>query len=327
MALRRCGVGQGALWLATVLGKTTAWFVAGSLVMVSACSSDSNVDFDPTTPGGGDSSSGGTNPNTSGSGSGATQSGGSSNGTAGESEGGTGNSAGSSATAGKNSGGQAQGGKANNGGSGGKAGSANGGSNAGNGSGGKAGNGGNAGTTSTAGSGGVAGSAGTAGNGGSAGAGGGGGNSDCVLATFGGRSYYFCGVVDSAPAAYAKCQSLGMKMLEIESLAEQTFVLGKQKGQSWLGGTDALKESEWRWASTTQVFWDGGPRVDFGGKDGRVDGVYSDFIVGQPNDTNVDGFPENCLAINANGWNDLYCNVAEVRAACEATGPVILPKP
>jgi len=297
MALRRFGVGQGAL----------AWFVAGSLVMASACSSDSNVDFDPTTPGGGDSSSGGTKPSSSGSGSGATASGGGSNGTAGESEGGTGNSAGSDVAAGKNSGG----------------------SNAGNG-GGKAGNGGNAnggnaGTTSTAGSGGVAGSAGTAGNGGSAGTGGGGGNSDCVLATFGGHSYYFCGAVDSAPAAYAKCQGLGMKMVEIETLAEHTFVIGKQKGQSWLGGTDELKESEWRWASTTQVFWDGGPRVDFGDNDGRVVGVYSNFIVGQPNNSNDDGFPENCLAINANGWNDLYCSLSGVRAACEGTGPVIQP--
>ncbi|HEX2877884.1 MAG TPA: C-type lectin domain-containing protein [Polyangiaceae bacterium] len=307
--------------MATVLGKTTAWFVAGSLVMASACSSDSNVDFDPTTPGGGDSGSGGTTPNSSGSGSGATQSGGSSNGTAGESEGGTSNSAGSSATAGKNSGGQAQGGKANNGGSGGtnggggKAGSGSGGSNAG------SANGGSAGAS------GGAGASGNGGNAGSSGAGGGGGNSDCVLATFGGHYYYFCGVVDSASAAYATCQSLGMKMLEIESLAEQTFVIGKQKGQSWLGGSDEEKEGEWRWATTMQVFWDGGPRVDFGGKDGRVDGVYSNFIVGQPNDTNVDGFPENCLAINASGWNDLYCDLTGVRAACEAAGPVILPKP
>jgi hypothetical protein len=319
--------------MATVLGKTTAWVVAGSLLMASACSSDSSVDFDATTPGGGDSGSGGTNPNSSGSGSGATQSAGGSNGTAGESEGGTSNNAGSSATAGKSSGGQAQGGKANNGGSGGtnggggKAGSASGGSNAGNGgsaNGGSA-NGGSAGTTSTAGSGGVAGSAGTAGSGGSSGAGGGGGNSDCVAAAFGGHAYYFCGVVDSAPAAYAKCQSLGMKMVEIESLAEQAFVLGKQKGQSWLGGTDELKEGEWRWASTMQVFWDGGPRGDFGGKDGRVDGVYSNFIVGQPNNDNVDGFPENCLASNANGWNDLYCNLTGIRAACEGSGPVVQP--
>jgi hypothetical protein len=305
----RCfGVGQGAPSLATVLGKTTAWFVAGSLVMASACSSDSNVDFTPTSPSGaGDASGGGTKPSGSGSGSGAAQSGGS-NGASGEAQGGTSNSAGSNATAGKNSGGNSQGGNggtSNNGGTTSEGGSANGG-NAGNGSGGKAGSGGSA-------------------NGGNAG--GGGGNSDCVLATFGGHSYYFCGVVDSAPAAYAKCQSLGMKMVEIESLAEHTFVLGKQKGQSWLGGTDELKEGEWRWASTTQVFWDGGPSVDFGGKDGRVDGVYSNFIVGQPNDTNVDGFHENCLAINANGWNDLYCNLTGVRAACEAAGPVILPKP
>lgn len=322
MASRRFDVGQGAL----------AWLVAGSLVIASACSSDSNVDFDPTTPGGGDSSVGGTKTSGSGSGSGAAQSGGSSNGNAGESDGGTGNNAGSGTSAGKNSGGQAEAGGANGGtnGGGGKAGSSNGGSASGgtNGSGGKAGsanggsvNGGSAGTSSVAGSGG---NAGTAGNGGSAGAGGG-GNSDCVAATFGGHAYSFCGPVDSAAAAYTKCQSLGMKMVEIETLGEHNFVIGKQKGQSWLGGTDELKEGEWRWASTTQVFWDGAPRGDFGSNDGRVDGVYSNFIVGQPNDTNVDGFHENCLAINANGWNDLYCNLGNVRAACEAAGPVVQP--
>ena len=315
MALRRLDVGQGAL----------AWLFAGSLVMASACSSDSSVDFDPPPSGGGDASSGGTKPSSSGSGTGATQSGGGSNGTAGEDDGGTGNSAGTSATAGKNSGGQAQGGKANGGSggttsNGGKAGNASGGSNAGSGGGGKAGNGGSAGASGNAGSGG---SAGTAGSGGSAGTGGGG--NDCVAATFGGHAYSFCGVVDSAPAAYTKCQSLGMKMVELETLAEHNFVIGKQKGQSWLGGTDELKEGEWRWATTTQVFWDGGPRVDFGGKDGRVEGVYSNFIVGQPNNMNVDGFPENCLAINANGWNDLYCNLGGVRAACEGSGPVIQP--
>lgn len=331
MALPRFGVGQGAPSLATVLGKTTAWFVAGSLVMASACSSDSSVDFDPTSPsGGGDTSSGGTKPSSSGSGSGATQSGGSSNANAGETQGG---SAGSNATAGKNSGGKSQGGNVGTSGSagttsdGGKAGSSNGGSNAGSGNGGKAGNGGtanNGGSAGASGNAGTAGVGGTAGNGGNAGAGGSGGNGDCVAAAFGGHAYYFCGVVESAPAAYAKCQSLNMKMVEIESLAEQTFVVGKMKGQSWLGGTDELKEGEWRWASSGQVFWDGGPRVSVG-PDGRVDGVYSNFIVGQPNNNNVDGFPENCLAINANGWNDLYCDLPDVRAACEGTGPVIQP--
>jgi Lectin C-type domain len=304
MASPRLDVGQGAL----------AWFVAGSLVLASACSSDSNVDFDPTAPSGGsDTSSGGSKPSGNGGGSGAAKGG--SNGTSGEAQGGTSNSAGSSAAAGKSSGGI--GGTTNNGGttsSGGKAGGANGGSNAG---GGKAGNGG------TANNGGSAGASANAGNGGSAG----GGDGDCVLATFGGHSYYFCGVVDSAPAAYAKCQSLGMKMVEIESLAEQAFVIGKQKGQSWLGGTDELKEGEWRWATTMQVFWDGGPRGDFGGNDSRVDGVYSNFIVGQPNNDNLDGFPENCLASNANGWNDLYCNLTGLRAACEGAGPVVQPKP
>jgi hypothetical protein len=71
------------------------------------------------------------------------------------------------------------------------------------------------------------------------------------------------------------------------------------------------------------VFWNGGPKGTV--TDGTVDGVYSNFVVGQPNNNNVDGFPENCVAASATGWNDLYCNLTGVRAACEGTGPVILP--
>jgi hypothetical protein len=201
-----------------------------------------------------------------------------------------------------------------------------GGSTAGNG-GSTAGNGG-----STAGDGGMGGDGGIAGgdggvggdggSGGDVGSGGdsGTGDGDCVAANFGGHGYYFCGVVDSAAAAFAKCQALDMSMLSVESMAENTFALGKQKSNSWLGGTDTLEEGEWRWTSTGAVFWDGGPKGT--ASEGPIDDVYDDFLVGQPNDKGADGTHENCLAISASGWIDVGCTLSTLRAACESTARV-----
>jgi hypothetical protein len=107
-----------------------------------------------------------------------------------------------------------------------------------------------------------------------------------------------------------------MTMLSIESLAENTFVRSKQQGSSWLGGTDALEESEWRWTSTGSVFWDGGPKGTE--IEGPVDGAYNDFLAGQPNDNGANETHENCLAISASGWNDVGCTISTLRAACES---------
>ena len=329
----RLGVGQGAL----------AWMLAGSLLLANACSGDSDVTFaPPPDTNGGNAGSGGNSKlnNTHGGGSGASTAGGSNassgsahggsaqggndnagsdtggnatagNATAGNATAGSGTAG--SGTSGRGNAGSSAGGMAGMGGVAGTAGSASG-------AGGKAGNGGAAGNGgTTAGNGGTAGT--TAGNGGMAGmsGSGGGGSGDCVAASFGGHSYYFCGVVDSATAAFSKCQGLGMAMISVETMAENTFALGKQKGSSWLGGTDQLEEGEWRWASTGTLFWEGGPKGTE--IDGTIDGMYNDFLVDQPNDNGADETHENCLGISASGWNDLACTLGTLRAACESTGP------
>jgi hypothetical protein len=262
MASCRFGVGQGAI----------AWFVMGSLLLASACSSDSNVLFDdaPPSSSGGNASSGG-----SGSGSGAAASGGS-GAESGSGQGGQAGGAAGSSTAGTASGAGSDNGGSNTGGVAGKGGSNNGGRS-------------------------------TGGNSGSAGAA---GSDECTAASFGQHTYYFCGLVDSAPLAAAKCQSLGMSMLSIESELENAFVLGKQKGSSWLGGTDELSEGHWIWASSGVMFWDEGQAIP---------NVYENFQPQQPNDNGADGAHENCLVLTADGWNDVLCSLDGFRAACEST--------
>lgn len=270
-----------------------AWLIAGSLLLANACSGDSSVSFDDTSSanGGGGASGGGSKTTSGGSAAGAEPSAGASaqSGSAGKGNGGN-TSAGSNAAGTASTAGTGAGGKGNSGSSNG-------------GSAGKGGMTGNAGK----GGGGVAGMSGNAGSGGA---------DECTTASYGNHDYSFCGIVDSAVLAAAKCQSLGMGMVSIESQEENAFVLGKQQGSSWLGGTDQLAEGTWLWASTGTVFWAGGS-PESGGK--AVDGVYQNFIALQPNDNGADGAHENCIVLTASGWNDILCTIAGFRAACEET--------
>lgn len=312
MASRSLRVGQGRIG-----------FIVAAVLLATACSSDSSVSFDPDVPGGDDDmAASGSSNGTSGKGN---ASSGSSNGTAGNDSDPT---AGSDSVAGKQAGGAGTGGTATSGGKN----SGNGGS-AGNGVAGQAGgtggssagmagmpNGGSAGTAGTgaggtsAGMAGMGGVAGTSGSGGTAGAGGSSGGS-CTTSAFGGHNYAFCGAVDSATAAYQKCQALGMQLASIESKMENDYLAGKIKSASWLGASDELEEGEWRWVSSTLVFWDGK----------KVDGMYVNWIDGQPNNMDNSGAPENCLVLTASGWNDIACDKKDIRPLCESTGPVIGP--
>ncbi len=320
--MRRFGIGQG----------TVAWFVVGSLLLGNACSSDSNVNFDPPPASGdGDGGSAGSKPGGAGNASGAATRGGSSSSGGGSSSGGDSVQGGSSSSAGDGSAGN-QAGSSAQGGSGGTANTGGMAGMAGSSAAGAGGNGGMAGMSGTAGMSGMAGASGSGGSGGS------GGSSACVSkpevcdgvdndcdthkdpagtcpegctgATLGGHTYYFCGVVASAAAAAQKCDGFGMAMTSINSAAENALVVATQKGSSWLGGSDLLEEDHWLWADGT-VFRDEGP----------ISGVYQNWSAGQPNNS---GGGEDCLVIVAAGtWNDLACDVtsATFRATCESTGP------
>lgn len=163
-----------------------------------------------------------------------------------------------------------------------------------------------AGTGASSAAGGAAGSSGAAGGGASAGGGGNGG--PCGTGQLGGHVYAFCGGVASRAVAEAKCASLGMSLLTVQSRQENDYVLSKQ-GSTWLGATDAGSEGEWRWEDSDTLFWDGRP----------VPGYYENFAEGQPNNKDKDGNAENCLALTSSGWNDVGCDLGDFTATCEST--------
>jgi hypothetical protein len=323
-------LGQGAsLGLVTV-----------SLLLVSACSGDSSVDFDPVTnpqdggSGGSDSNhdgnaaKAGTASGGSGTQAGSGHAGNETSAGAGGADGG--NDTGGTTAAGK--GGTGNGGKAGSGGSanGGKGGTDSGGGKGGKGGtdagGGKGGTdtggtaGGGKGGSAGGGAGGAGGKGGSAGGGAGGKGGGGSGGADgggCTSGTFGNSAYYFCGIVDSAALAAQKCESLGMTLITIQSPEENAFVAGKIKSSAWLGGSDALKEGDWYWLDQTLFTQDSKP----------VDAVYSNWAEGQPNNNGASGASENCVALLPAGvsitsakWNDLACDLTGMRAACE--GPL-----
>jgi Lectin C-type domain len=312
MSLGRAHVRQGKTYAALL----------GAILLGSACSIDSSVSFDPDPELSGNSGRGGA----SGAGNG---SGGSTNGSGSGSKGGIGSGQGGSASGGRPGGSDAGGSDAGGSDSeGGEGGSGNGGANNSgggptSGSGGTAGGSSTAGSDGSGGSGGGGGIGGVAGSGGSrSGEGGSGGSGDgapCTTGVFDGHSYAFCGAVASAEDAFAKCESLGMGVVSIESKAENTFVEGKQ-GSTWLGGTDEAMEGEWRWVATKVLFWNEKP----------VGGAYQNFTDGQPNNKDKDGNAENCLVLTASGWNDVGCALGDFKATCESlstSGPPGPPGP
>lgn len=113
--------------------------------------------------------------------------------------------------------------------------------------------------------------------------------------------YVSATVTQAAAATAAAGQTLngvGGHLVTITSAAENTYVRNLISAISWLGGTDATVEGEWRWTAgpeSGQMFW-------LGGIGGSVQGgLYANWASGQPdNSGNEDG-----LTMQVAGtWND-----------------------
>ena len=89
----------------------------------------------------------------------------------------------------------------------------------------------------------------------------------------------------------------------ITSQAENDFVFGLLTSSSWLGGSDDAVENEWRWVEGPEAgeqFWQGLA----GGS--AVNGAYTNWAAGEPNQFFGPGNPENYAHMRADGlWNDL----------------------
>jgi hypothetical protein len=157
-------------------------------------------------------------------------------------------------------------------------------------------------TGGTSGSGGTsAGSAGT-----SAGSGGSGQGATCRTATFDGHDYEHCDNPATFADAAADCDARGMRLVKLETEAEQIWVhsmipMADQANNSttlwrWLGGDALVTAGEWSW-SDGELFWSGG------NNGAAVGGAYTNWNGGRPLNNG------DCMAMQARSgvWHAQGC--------------------
>jgi hypothetical protein len=121
-------------------------------------------------------------------------------------------------------------------------------------------------------------------------------------AAFNGRCYVKIGAA-SYDSALSTCKSrgTGWSLAEVDSAQENQFVasvVGTQ--ESWLGASDRAREGTWLWQSGVRFYaplflWFSGP----------VDGRYTSFVSGEPNDG---GGNSDCMRmVSGGGWRDGNC--------------------
>jgi hypothetical protein len=153
---------------------------------------------------------------------------------------------------------------------------------------------------------GAGGSAGTGGWKGVGGEGGAGGTAGtlCTGATYETRDYAFCGQPLSWDAARADCETRSMRLVRLDTLAEdnwlvETAATWPEWGQQdvWYGASDLIVTGEWRWTDG-ELFWSNGVPVD---------GLYTNWSPGRPNDAS--GL-NHCLSVKLGTgrlWFDSDC--------------------
>ena len=135
--------------------------------------------------------------------------------------------------------------------------------------------------------------------------GGAGGGCDCE--SFGGHAYRFCRTGRTFTAAEAECVAHGMRLIRLDSAAENTWAYQTKKAKAmmttWIGATDAVTEGDWRWVDNTP-FWTG-RGANAGGK--SVGGLYQDWDT-KADEPNQNG-DEDCAGYwyQIPTWADLTC--------------------
>ncbi len=111
---------------------------------------------------------------------------------------------------------------------------------------------------------------------------------------------------NAAQAGLNGVSELRGHLATITSQEENDFVFNLLTATSWLGGSDDSVEGEWRWTEgpeAGQQFWQGLA----GGS--AVNGAYTNWGAGEPNQFFGPGNPENFAHMRADGrWNDLPAN-------------------
>ncbi len=144
----------------------------------------------------------------------------------------------------------------------------------------------------------------------------------CTCAEANGRTLMFCASPLSWDAADEQCRAAGMRLIELRSEADQTWLVEEREGanvsQNWLGAYAPLGEEALRWSSGAEPFWDRTTQSP----SASYESDYLPWGNGDPN--NFRGNEACVLAANQMEWRDYPC-VRSFPYACE--GFVASPAP
>jgi hypothetical protein len=147
--------------------------------------------------------------------------------------------------------------------------------------------------------------------------------SACQDRCYGGHHYYFCDVKLDRAAASAACSNVQMKLVHIETEAENAFIDETVKTEAccsislapdyhwaglWIGARDAQMQADWRWDDDQTPFWKG---LAAGA---AVGGAFASWDVDQPNNGNL-GPDEYCVRTTGSLWNDTPCELDPLAAS------------
>lgn len=131
---------------------------------------------------------------------------------------------------------------------------------------------------------------------------------------FNGHTYALIGTLQDWNAAQTACGALGMQLVQLDDMAEQSFVWNLNGPvDAWIGATDVEQEGVWHWSNGGPQFWSGNDDTGV-----PVGGRFQYWDPGiEPNNA---GAAEHCAIVRAatNGrWTDLPCDLPYA-AICES---------
>jgi hypothetical protein len=137
--------------------------------------------------------------------------------------------------------------------------------------------------------------------------------SGCTCEFYAGHRYMVCPDTLVFTAARAACESVGMRLVRIDSGAESTFLRLRSQQDTLpkfhIGASDTAAEGRWVWEDGAQ-FWNGA------GAGAPVGGLFAFWATGEPNNQNTN---ENCAEVQSiQGWNDSVCDAQAKPFICEA---------
>jgi hypothetical protein len=124
----------------------------------------------------------------------------------------------------------------------------------------------------------------------------------CRFLTFQSSGYYFCDDERTWGQARDLCDTIANgHLVNIESAAEDQFVLEQIDAKTWLGGDDIEQEGQWNWSSGDAFFDED--------EDEPVDDAFVNWHSSEPNNTGLSQSAPDCLMYWFENvtWADASC--------------------